>query len=234
MNEKINADLKSLKFIFDRNRFYILPVVIILISVVLVFQFVIPQLRVLLATKEEAKTASLRLEALKVNLDILTNINEETLDSQLKTLSLALPLNKDFIGILNSIYSTAQKTGVDLGNFSFKIGDLAKSENSDNFPIVKLSVPINSGVAAINSFVGDIMKTIPLAEVYSVKIGGISSTVSLQYYFKPLDASGYSQDSRVSPISQKGLTLIKQLSGLGSVSSPADLSIPAATSSAIQ
>lgn len=212
MNEKINADLKSLKFIFNKNRSYVFPVVIILISVILFFQFVIPQFGVLLKVRKEASEASLKLKTLKKNLDVLTNINEEVLDSQLTILSLALPLNKDFIGILNSVYFTAQKTGVNLGSFSLKIGDLAQSKNDDNFPVVKLSTPINSSVTAISSFIEAIDKTIPLSEVYLVKVGNISSMISLSFYYKPLGASNYSQDARISPISQKGLTLVSQLS----------------------
>ncbi|MDZ4228097.1 MAG: hypothetical protein U1E54_02520, partial [Candidatus Levybacteria bacterium] len=186
------------------------------------------------AAREEALATSLRIEALKANLDVLTNINEETLDLQLKTLSLALPLNKDFFGILNSVYSTAQKTGVDLGSFSFKIGDIAKSESGDNFPVIKLSAPINSGVIAINSFVETISKTVPLAEVYSVKIGNISSTVSLSFYYRPLSVSNYSQDVRISPISQKGLELVNQLGKFENAQSFLESPEPVATSSAAQ
>ncbi|KKQ28359.1 MAG: hypothetical protein US48_C0012G0012 [Candidatus Levybacteria bacterium GW2011_GWA2_37_36] len=234
MNEKINADLKSLKFILNKNKVYIFPIVVILVSIMLFSQFVIPQADALLAAREEALATSLKIETLKANLDILTNINEETLDSQLKTLSLALPLSKDFFGILNSVYSTVQKTGVDLGNFSFKIGDLAKSENGDNFPVVKLSAPINSGVTAINSFVETISKNVPLAEVYSVKIGNTSSTVSLSFYYRPLSASNYSQDVRISSISQKGLELISQLEKFENASSLLEPLVSVATSSAAQ
>lgn len=231
MSEKINADLKSLKFIFNKNKPYILPIVIMLVSIMLFSQFVIPQFNALLVTRKEAKEASLKLEVLKENLDVLTNINEETLTSQLKILNLALPLNKDFIGILNSVYSTAQKTGVNLGGFSLKIGDISKSENGDNFPVVKLSAPINSTVTAINSFVETINKTVPLSEVYLVKVGNTSSMVSLSFYYKPLSTSNYSQDARISPISQKGLTLLSQLSEFGNAFFTSPLLTPVATSS---
>ena len=109
MNEKINADLKSLKFILNKNKVYIFPIVVILVSIMLFSQFVIPQADALLAAREEALATSLKIETLKANLDILTNINEETLDSQLKTLSLALPLSKDFFGILNSVILLSKK-----------------------------------------------------------------------------------------------------------------------------
>jgi len=221
MNEKINLDLKSLEYIFNKNKSYILSVIIILISVMLFFRFIIPQFGGLLAARKEAKESSLKLETLKENLSLLTNINEQTLDSQLRTLSLALPLNKDFIEMLNSVYSTAQKTGVSLGSFSLAIGDISISENNNSFPVIRLSIPVNAGVAAVNSFIETISKTVPLSEVYFVKVGKSASTVGLSFYYKPLSASNYSQDARVSPISQKGLTLIDQLNKFGNISSAA-------------
>src|SRR3989344_3104909 len=116
MNEKINADLKSLKFIFERNRSYILPSIIILVCIALFLRFVIPQFGILFAAQEEAKQASLKLQTLKENLNVLTNTDEKSLDVQLKILNLALPLNKDFSAILNSIYLASQKAGVNLGS----------------------------------------------------------------------------------------------------------------------
>lgn len=231
MNEKINPDLNSLKFIFSKNKPYILPIIIMLVSLILFFQFVIPQFRALNVTRKEALDASAKLEALKTNLDILTNINGETLDSQFRILTLALPLNKDFIGILNSVRSTAQKTGANLGSFSFSVGDISKFENGDNFPVVKLSIPINAEIAVMNNFIEIIGKTVPLSDVYSVKVGEVSSMVNLSFYYKPLDTSNYSQDVRISPISQKGLALINQLSEYGNTPSFSGPSIPIATSS---
>lgn len=234
MDEKISVDLKSIKFIYNKNKSYIFPVVVILISLILFVQFVIPQFGALQAAKKEANELSLKIEALKANLEILSNIDENILDSQFRIVTLALPMSKDFIGILNSIYSVAQKTGVSLGNFSLKIGDLAQSGSGDNFPAVKLLVPVNSDIVAINSFIEQISKTMPLVEVYSATIKGASSRIGLSFYYKSLDASSFSQADRVSPVSQKGLTLIDQLKKLSDTSIPVELSAPRATSSAAQ
>lgn len=213
MNEKIDADIKILKFIYNKNKPFILPAAIMLISVILFFQFVIPQFRELLTARKEVAAASQKLKTLKANLDVLSNVNEETLDSQLKILNLALPLNKDFIGILDSIYSTVQKIGVDLGVFSFKVGDLSESKSDGDFPVVKLSLPINSGIIATNSFVEAMSKTFPLSEVYFIKVGNMFSTVNVSFYYEPLGGSGYKLDAPISPISQKGITLVNQLRG---------------------
>lgn len=230
MNEKINADLKSLKFIFDRNKFYILPSVIILVCIVLFFQFIIPQFKTLLIAKKDAKEASIKLETLKENLNILVNTNENSLDSQLTILNLALPLNKDFAGVLNSIYYVSQKTGVNLGSFSLQIGDLSEAKKNDKFPTINLSVPINAGVAAINSFVETISKTVPLSEVTLIKIGAQTSTINLSFYYKPLGSTS-SENIRINPLSKKGLSLINKLTGFENISTSFSQRVLVATSS---
>jgi len=230
MNEKINADLKSIKFIFDRNKFYILPCLIIFACIILFFQFVIPQLKSLIAAREQVKKASLTLAVLKENLNVLVNTNENSLDAQLKILNLALPLDKDFTGILSSIYYTSQETGVSLGAFSLRIGDLGKEEKNDKFSTITLSVPVNSDVAGVISFVEKISKTVPLSEVTLIKIGEITSTINLSFYYKPLGIAGIKEDIRINPLPQKGLELISILESFGNSSSFTE-QMPVATSS---
>lgn len=229
MNGKINEDIKSLKFILDKNKPFIVPLAIILICIILFAQFVVPQFGALLKASQEGKEAKLRLETLRGNLNILRNINSATLDSQVKILNLALPLAKDFSGILNSIQYVSEKTEAILGNFSFKVGDLSKSEESSGFPMIKVSIPINSSVTTVNNFVKTINETVPLSEASLIKIGNVSSVVDLHFYYKPLGVADYSQDAHISPISQKGLILINNLSGFGNTSSFTES--PIATSS---
>ncbi len=230
MNGRVNADIKSLKFIFDKNKPFIVPLAIILISIILFIQFVIPQIGSLLKASQEGKEARLKLEILKDNLSVLKNVNQTTLDFQVKILNLALPPAKDFSGILNAIYLASLKTGANLGSFSFKVGDISKSEDGPSFPTIKVSVPINSGVATVNNFVKTISETVPLSEASLIRIGSISSTVDLYFYYKPLGALNYSQDTRISPLTQKGLTLIKNLSEFGNTSSFAQPSVATSSS----
>jgi hypothetical protein len=234
MDRKINLDLISLKFIFNKNKSYISPIAVIFVSLILFFQFVIPQFNTLLVVRDQAKKFSSELKTSKENLSILINIKEDVLSSQLRTLSMALPLNKDVIEILDSIYSTAQKTGVNLGSFSFSLGDLSKSEKGDIYPVIKLSVPINAGVVAVNNFIEVMSKTFPLSEVYSVEIKDMSATVGLAFYYMPLGSSVYNPDDKINPISQKGLTLVDKLNGFQSEPLFSIPQVPAASSSAIQ
>ena len=229
MNGKINADLKSLKFIFERNKPYILPSIIIVVCIALFLQFVIPQFRILFAAQEEAKQASLKLQTLKENLNLLTNTDEKFLDAQLKILNLALPLSKDFSGILNSIYYASQKTGVNLGSFSLQIGDLQDVKENDDFPLISLSIPVNANAVGVSSFVEALSKTVPLSEVTIIKIKNIASSVKLSFYYKSLGSSNLKEDARIIPLTQKGLGIINKISGFENASS--FQKTPAATSS---
>ena len=229
MNEKINVDLKSLKFIFERNKPYILPSIIIVICIALFLQFVIPQFRILSLAQEEARLASLKLQILKENLNVLTNTDEKSLDSRLKILNLALPLNKDFGGILNSIYYASQKTGVSLGSFSLQIGELADTKKSVDFPSISLTIPISANAPAVNSFVEVLSKTAPISEVTVIKIRNVASSIKLSFYYKPLGFSNLKEDMRINPISQKGLRIINRLSSFENIESFQQ--VPIATSS---
>ena len=162
---------------------------------------------------------------------MLRNTNEKSLDAQLKILNLALPLNKDFSSILNSIYYASQRTGVSLGSFSLQIGDLLETQKKDDFPIISLSIPMNANVVAANSFIETISKTIPLSEVTLIKIKNTVSTVELSFYYKPLGISTYKADARIIPLTQKGLSIIQKLSSFENATSFQQL--PVATSSSV-
>jgi|WetSurMetagenome_2_1015567.scaffolds.fasta_scaffold01318_12 Tfp pilus assembly protein PilO len=213
MDKKINLDFAAVKYLINRDKVYLIPVIIILVSVTLFFKFLIPEFKALGDAQQEAKELTQKLEVLKLNLNVLSNINEEVLNSQLKTLTSALPANKDVIKILNSVYSTAQKAGVTLGGFSFAIGDISKPKDIEDLPFVKLSVPINGDIIAAKSFIEIINRTVPLSGIDSIKLGDETSTLDLFFYYKPLDGSTYKLGDQIVPVSQPRLALISQLGG---------------------
>lgn len=213
MNEKKSLDIKSMQIIFKQNRRYAFPIIASLICFILLFQFIIPQFNSLLAIKKEAKATSVKIATLKRNLNMLMNIDENSLDSQLKILNSALPLTKDFGSILNTLNRVAPNAGVSLGPFTLQIGDISKSESNTKFPMVKVSIPISAASAvSINNFVDALSKSLPLSEVSFIKTGTDASLVGVSFYYKELDYSG-KMDDQINQISQKGLLLIDKLSG---------------------
>ncbi len=210
MDGKIDTDLKSIKFILERNKLYIAPVAIMLICVILFFQFILPQFNMIFTAKENAREDLLKLDVLREDLRMLSGIDESSLDSQLEILNHALPSEKDFDGILNAINSSADGQGAILGSYSFAVGDLSGAQGTDKFPTIQLSVPVNSDASTVNKFLGAISKSLPLSEISLVRIGGRASTVNLSFYYKPAFSANI-KNLRISPLSSKGLSLIEQL-----------------------
>lgn len=236
MNKEVSADLKFLKFIFEKNKLYLFPSLVILLSIVLFFQFVFPQFRTLLSVRNQAQEANLRLNNLKNNLNILSNINEDSLDSQLKTVNLALPVNKDFSGILSAIYYASGETGAILGSFSFQVGDILESGNGGQLENISISLPITADMAKVNEFAQVISNTLPLSDVSLIKIGNQVSTVNLSFYYKPLSAidSAVSGEVSISPLSQNDISLINELSDFKNRPSFSNVLVNANASSSAQ
>lgn len=237
MEQKVNVDITALIIIFNKNKSYILPVLIMLISLFLFLQFVPPQFNALIKAREEAKATLAKIAKLKENLNILSNINDAELNSQLQTLSLALPLRKDYVGILDTINLTAKKTKVDVGSFSIRIGDISTSEsNADFFPMIRFPVPISTDIVGAYRFVDEISQAaVPLSNVYYVNAGKDSASVGLAFYYMPLGStSDVSPDATVVPVSQKGLKLIDQLIELQKESLQETSLVSVATSSAFK
>lgn len=229
MEGRINTDIQSLKIIFNRNKRYIVPSVVIFVCVVLIIQIIIPQFKTMFAVREEAKNAVQKLDRLKDDLNMLKVLDEEVLELQLKTSSLALPISKDFGGILNALYFAAQRTGVSIGKFSFQIGDLGSKDAKDaKFSAINLSVALDSDIRTVNGFIDAIGKTLPLSDISFVQTDNKTSTVGLLYYYKALPDPGARKDLPVGVISQEKLSL---LSKIGSFNNAVSLNLSSSSAS---
>lgn len=212
MEGRVNTEIQSLKIIYNRNKHYIIPVVVIFVSIVLIIQVVIPQFKTLLKVREEAKKASIVLDELKKDLSVLESQDEEILKSQLKVSSLALPINKDFGGILNALYSAAQSSGVSMGKFLFQVGDLGSGdEKNTKFSTINLSLALNNDILAVNSFIDTIEKTLPISDISVIKTDNKTSNINLLFYYRILPSTSLKKGERIIPISQKNLELLSKI-----------------------
>jgi hypothetical protein len=214
MKERVDLDIGSLLIIFNKNKSYIFAIIGILISLFLFYQLVIPQFSVLSQAQEETRQLSLEIDELKKDIKTLSDIDEARLESQLNTLKIALPVKKDYIGMLNTIYSIAKKTGINVGNFSIAIGDVNNPDKSAPgvFPMVKVSVPIDANIEEAYEFVDSIGKTAtPLSDVFAVNVADRASIIGLAFYYMPSSVSSPGQDEQIVPISKSGLDLIDKL-----------------------
>ncbi len=248
-NKKVNIDSAMMKFLYVKYKQYLLPAGVIAVCAFLFIFVIIPQFQNLLSAQQQAKVEANKLAILRNNLNLLSNLDETQLNTQLQIVSTALPPGKDFAGILTAVSIAANRSGVSLGDYQFQVGDITKPQEPGavSFPYLKLVLTINGGINGVTGFITELYKTAPLSEVTSVRVSSATSEVTAYFYFRPFPPLGFNDNVPVTIVSPQGLATITNLSSWNNaggnaqapiapaapVSTPAPQpQVPAATSSA--
>lgn len=225
-----NISANTLRFLYSRYKDFIVPFFVIAAVFMLFVKVVVPQIQDLFNQYKEQEETKQTLSNMQNNLNLLRSINDSTQDLQLAIVSSALPIDKDFSSVLYAISSASSLAGVSLGNFSFSVGSLSKIEDNSKFPSFSLNLTLNGSVYKVNNFIGEIKRTLPLSEVTGVFVAENSSTIEIDFYYKPLKRLKYDDSLPISIVSAEGLSLINELSTFnipeGSSSDLAPSSIP--------
>lgn len=213
MNNKVNIDADTLKFLYQKYKEFLFPAIVMVVSIILLIVFVIPQLLVFISNIDAIREENSKLSVLKENLNAITIISDSTLDSQLKITSAALPLTKDYAGILNALATASRISGASLGTFEFQVGDISSTQpNQSGFPFLKMTLNVGGDIKTVNSFINSLAKTFPLSEIAGATISNGLSTLNLYFYYKPVPANVISNNVPINPVSKEGLNLISNLS----------------------
>lgn len=228
-----HVDIITLSLLFNRYKDFIAPLLVIFVVIGVFIKINVPAIEELLKGYEEQKSIKLTLEVMQNNLNFLKGIDVSSLESQFRVATKALPIDKDFESIMIAISDASNKSGVALGGFKFMVGNLSKEEGETENPTLNLSVNLLGKVDAVDKFIGILTKTLPLSEI--VKISAVTDTgaVTVNFYYKPINTTIANNNLPISQISDKGLSLINDLSLLISQTPSFDLTqLPTSTASA--
>lgn len=223
-NESI--DINTLKFLYVHYKDFVIPFFIILVSIVLLGRVVAPSLFDLFDAQEKQKTELQNLSSMKNNLSLLKSIDEATLDSQLRIVSKALPIDKDFEGVLNAISDASDKSGVTIGGFKFLVGNLSEIEEETDLPTLEVDLTVNGSVYDANDFIGRLNKTLPISEISNISGLGDIYSIKINFYYKRLAHSEPNDSIPLSPVSPKGLSLINEISSNFSIPQSSMFDLP--------
>lgn len=190
---------------------------VLIALVILIFKILIPQVQSVFANKTVVNGGSQRLEALQTKTQTLRTTNKIEVSNRLKLLNIALPIEKDIGLMLSSIDNIAAKSNTRLGTFSVKVGSFATQSaipttSSIGVPSLEVRLNLIGKTADIAEFVRQTSKALPLMQVTSVSIGGVSSTVQLLYYYKPPIPISQTVDIPLPILSSQNKTL-KEIEG---------------------
>lgn len=231
MNEKTNIDINTIKIIYTRYKQQILFIITILVCLLLFLVVIIPRILELSTLSKNAKNEADKLIILKNNLDLLSGMDDSTLDSQLKLVSSALPMDKDFEGILNAVSQAAINSGVSLSDYEFQVGDLSEASiKTSGFPYLSMSLSVKSTYQGTVKFVNELYRSFPISEVVSISQEYNSAIVKILFYYKPLPQIRFNDSEPIQAVSPKGIELINKLSLWNYSALPNSLTSPISSS----
>ncbi|MBI2026033.1 MAG: hypothetical protein HYT06_01485 [Candidatus Levybacteria bacterium] len=213
----INLNSTTVNILYRKYKSFLLPLLVIFGCLILFFAVVMPQLQGVLDAKQKEEIAREKLEKLKANYNLLSNMDEIKLGQDLQSLSRGLSSNKDFAGIINSISYNSLNAAVVLSDFEFVVGDISNKEpNTTPFPSLRIEVRVSGEPTAILNFIKKLYASTPLVEATSIAISNNSAILRLQFYYKAFPQGQISNETLVSAFSQKENDLIDKITSWGS------------------
>ncbi|MBI2195896.1 MAG: hypothetical protein HYU48_02525 [Candidatus Levybacteria bacterium] len=208
-----NVSIETLKALFRTHKSYLVPVLMVVVSVSLFFFALIPQSQDLMATLGKRSAEEQKLRTLKNNLNLLSTTNETELDLKLSTALKALPQDKDFESVLTTISSVADTSAVGLSNFELKVGDLASETSGNNIlPSIEATIILNGGASGVSRFMTELAQSLPISEVKKVDVNVDFATILVAFYYKSLSSANISTDAKIMPLSAEQVQLLDKLS----------------------
>ena len=189
MNKPAPINQTTLRILYYRNRPFILPTILFVLSLIIIVEAVFPQVQQWFTIHSAISSSLQKIDSLNKNIATLNKISEKDLDAKLEFLSEVLPENKDYVGILSAISSAAISSGTSLGDYNFNVGNLSSSETKNN--TIQLKLSLTGGIVEARKFIVQLKKQTPLSSLADVEIGNDLITVVASFYFKPFPVVSY-------------------------------------------
>lgn len=208
---------KELRPYYIKYKPWILPVVLFSVSFFVVFRIIVPQLSSISDTKNTISLKQDELNRLTTTYQTLSAQDPSTADSQLATVSKALPTAKDIAGIFTTILDSASAAGVSLEGFSVRVGGIygkaavATSANGA-FPFLSMEIKINSKLASqFTDFADTIQRKLPISEIKTFDLSRASGSIQVNFFYKPTDLAIISKQDKIGPLSAQEQKLLQTL-----------------------
>lgn len=230
MKKQTSINEETIKLLYKGYKDYIIPVAVIIVCVLLFFMVIVPQINGLLELQKQLKSEQVKLATLQKNLTALTNLDASILNSQYEISSSTLPVGKDFAGVINAVSIAAGKTGLAVGDYGFKVGEITKLQTDvTKFPFLQLSVNLLGDITGGSKFIAELQKIAPISEVISLSSSFNSISVTINFYYKTIPPINFNEEIPLQTLSAKNQAVLDKISSWSNVLADAPV-IPSTTS----
>lgn len=204
--------------LYQKYKAYIVSCVILLICAALVYYVILPQYDDLQQTWAKEQVLRSKNKILADNVVLLKSLQDTSLDSKLETVTLALPAEKDYAGVLVGVPNTAAIARTAIGDFSFVVGDLNTTQKSKTEGVdadennISVDLLLKGSEDATKLFLQTLSKVFPLAAADNLSLGSVDNvSLKTKFYAKLLPKFAYDDEKPLQPLTAKENALLEQL-----------------------
>lgn len=187
--------MEELKAIYKKHKQRILPIVLAFAGIFVLFRIVLPQWADISDTRSLIEKKETTVKAKESTLLLLNALSPENVDRDYDLATKALPIQKDLVLIFNELTTVSEKTNVELGGFSVKVGDVyttepgsgrAREREVSGIPFLNIVVNVSGQSENMRLFAEELYRSVPLVEIKGIDIAKSDARYDVNFFYKPI------------------------------------------------
>jgi len=206
---------------FRDSEYYGLAIIgfTLLVCGILLFNIIIPEVTRWFSIRNEVIATQARIAILQKNINFINNLDKNALNSQLQTVSDALPPEKNFGFMLNALSNAAADSGVSLGDYAFQVGTIGSSKGPgpkvatlpNNISTIEITVIVNGNIASVKHFIKSLENNLPISQIMTVNGSQGNVSIRLDFYQRPFSNVIFSSDNPLLELPTAKVNLLRSL-----------------------
>ncbi|HXS14612.1 MAG TPA: hypothetical protein VN711_00615 [Candidatus Saccharimonadales bacterium] len=217
--KKVSLDEMVIKSLYYRYKDFLTPFIVIVVCLITIWIIILPQIQGWFTMQGQISDDTQKLTILKQNLNAISVMNDTSLNTMLGIATSALPVEKDVTGIVNALDTAALKSGTQIGDYNFQIGNIAGVDPNAGVAIqqntLQLVVTVPGNLVTMKNFVANLRNELPLSDVKSLSINQDSTvTVTVVFYYALLPKITFDDTAPLQLVTGKDQQFLENLGGI--------------------
>jgi len=187
--------------------------VVFLLGALIVWKGILPQTHDWFSVQDEIKATKERVSQLQANQSLIEGMAQSKLDKDYAVAATALPYQKDYAGMIESIDGATTVSNMERNDYSIEIGNLStKSAQLSPQTTITVKVSLQGDAAGLQKFLSQLTKELPLSEVVSVEYTDMAVSLEVNFFYKYLSPSTkFPYTNPIQTLSPNNQKLLKDL-----------------------
>lgn len=208
---------EGLQSFYERFKFIIIPIVIVLVSFILIITVIVPQITRLLANQKIAREISERSKFLEVKAQTLESYNTVELDQKIKAVLNSYPVDRDYVNSLILIQNIISQSG-----FSITSLTLGASTESGDGQKYNFNISVSGPKDKLSKFLTNIETSYRLMRIASLETSTdkdqqVTVSLNVDVLYAPAPGNFGNVDTPLPQFSQKEGEVLSKLATVESL-----------------